>query len=82
MSEYYQISIQWHLNPTTFITFLMKNSLMFFMELVSIGSYEFEYRSVGPLKGPNPTLLTEISDLCELRKIRPEISFLTPSALL
>jgi len=52
------------------------------MELVSIGSYEFEYRSVGPLKGPNPTLLTEISDLCELRKIRPEISFLTPSALL
>jgi hypothetical protein len=50
MPEYYQISIQWHLNPTTFITFLMKNSLMFFMELVCIGSYEFEYRSVASLE--------------------------------
>jgi len=41
---------------------------MVFMELISVGAYEFENRSVGPLKGPNPTLLMEISDLCDQEK--------------
>jgi hypothetical protein len=48
---------------------------MFSMELVSVAAYKFENRLVGPLKGPNPTLQTEISDMCGLRKRRPEISF-------